>query len=80
MGKRSDMSAPRDDLEAAITAAAVRALRKRAAALRQRAADGVPVLDRDPVVLVVESKAAHAFRIAHNWDLIAAELEREASS
>jgi len=69
---------PFDPLETAIAAGAVRALRQHAEAIRKRAADGVTALDGyRPLVLVIESKAAHAFKIARDWDSIAAALERE---
>jgi len=78
------MSAPAqpfDPLEMAIVAAAARALRRRAEAIRKRAAPGVTALDGyQPLVFVVTSEAAHALRIARDWDSMAAELEREAPS
>ncbi len=68
-----------DPLESAIRASAVRALRRRAEAVRKGAADGVTVLDGyAPPVLSVTSEAATAFKIAKDWDQIAAELEAEA--
>jgi hypothetical protein len=70
---------PLDPLEHAITIAATRALRARAAVLRKRAAGGVTVVncgDRPPVV-VVASESAHALKIARDFDRIAAALEAE---
>ncbi len=69
-----------DPLETAIEAAVVRALRRRAEALRQRAAQGVDVLDCSPPVLVIESKSAHAFKIARDLDAIAAAVKAEAEA
>jgi hypothetical protein len=65
-----------DALEADILAGAVRALRRRAALLRKKAASGVTVVDgyRRPV-LIVTSESAHAFKIAKSFDEIAADLE-----
>ena len=69
---------PVDQLEADITAAAVRALRKRAEAISKRAAPGVVVLDgyRRPVV-VITSETAASLKIAKDFDRIAAEIETE---
>jgi hypothetical protein len=52
-------SLPHDQLEADITAAAVRALRRRAEAIRKRASVGVSVLDgyRRPTILVTSESA-----------------------
>ena len=49
-----------------------------AAALRRRATDGVTVLDRNPVVLVVASESRAALNIARDWSAIADAFEREA--
>jgi hypothetical protein len=70
-----------DALESAITAAAVRALRHRAEAIRKRAAVGVIVLDgyRRPVI-VVTSEAATAIKIAKSFDDIAVEIESGGAS
>jgi len=67
-----------DQLEAEILTGAVRALHRRAAAIRQRAALGVTRLDRPPVVIVT-SESATALRIARDFDEIAAQIEAEAS-
>jgi hypothetical protein len=67
-----------DPLEAAIAEAAIRALRRRANAIRQRAAPGVTRLDRPPVVIVT-SESAHALRIARDFEAIADSLESEAT-
>ncbi len=54
--------APVDPLESAMLAGAVRALRRRAEAIRARASVGVTVLDGyQPKVIIIESKAAHLF-------------------
>jgi hypothetical protein len=66
---------PLDPLEAAIRAAAARALRRRADAIRKRAAVGVTVLDRSPPVLVVTSESATALRIARDFSDLAGDLE-----
>jgi hypothetical protein len=73
------MTARPDQFEAAITSAAVRALRKRAEALRKGASVGIAVLDRRPVVLVITSESATALRIAKSWDTIASDLEAESA-
>jgi hypothetical protein len=65
-----------DPLESALVAGAITALRNRAVALRKRATIGVTVLDRRPVVLVVTSEAAHALRVARDWEAVANEMER----
>jgi hypothetical protein len=72
-------ASPVDPLEVDIPAGAVRALRRQAEAIRQRAAPGVTVLDRSPPVRILESKAAHLCRIARDLDLIADEIEAEGS-
>jgi hypothetical protein len=60
-----------DPFEAAIAEAAIRALRRRANAIRQRAAPGVTVLDRRPPVRILTSESATALRIAKDFDRIA---------
>jgi len=67
-----------DPLEAAMTAAVISVLRRRAAAIRERAAPGVTRLDRPPVVIIT-SESETALRIAKDFDAIAAELEAEAA-
>ncbi len=67
----------RDPLEAVFLAAAARALRRRARVLLDKAAPGIATTEAG--VAIVESKAAHALRIARDWDAIAAELESEAT-
>jgi len=63
------------EAELAFLEGAVRALRRRAEAIRKKAALGVTSLDGyQPVVLVVDSKAAHLFRIARDWSAIADDL------
>jgi hypothetical protein len=70
------MTAPADPLEAAVLAGAIRALRNRAAMVRARASDGVAFLDGyRPSVIIIESKAAHLYRIARDLDRVASELE-----
>jgi hypothetical protein len=65
----ANMTSPHP-LEAEMLAGSIRALRKRAEALRARASDGVVILDCKPAVLIVESKAAHLYRIARDFDAI----------
>jgi hypothetical protein len=67
-----------DPFEAAIAEAAIRALRRRANAIRQRAAPGVTRLDRPPVVIIT-SESATALRIAKDFEAIADSLEAEAT-
>ncbi len=69
----------RDPLEFAFLTGAVRALRNRAGALRQRAAPGVTKLDRTPPVLVIASESAHALKIAGDFEAIANAIEAEAA-
>jgi hypothetical protein len=70
---------PRDAFEVAIMSGAVKALRNRAAALRQAAAEGTsPVSEHSPQSLIRSPKAACASRLAADWDAIADELEAEA--
>ena len=72
------MTSPRPDaFSIAITSGAIRALRRVAARLRQRAAPGVTIPDRHPDVTIVNSKSAHLFRIARDLDAIADDLEAE---
>jgi len=72
------MNAP---LEGEMIAAAARALRRRATALRKRAAPGVTVLDGyAKPVLVIASETAHALRIARDWERVARELEARSSA
>jgi hypothetical protein len=66
-----------DPFEAAIAEAAISALRRRAEAIRQRAAPVVVLDGYRPAVRILESKAAHLHRIARDLDAIAAELEAE---
>jgi hypothetical protein len=72
------MTAPVDPFESAMLSGAIRALRRRANAIRQRAAPGVTRLDRPPVVIVT-SESAHALRIAKDFEAIADSLESEAT-
>ena len=75
------MIAPDDDqLERAVLAGAVSALRRQAAAIRLKATAGVVVLDRNPPVIVLASECAHAFKVAKDFDRIADALEAEATS
>jgi hypothetical protein len=71
--------APVDPFEAALLAGAINALRNRAAAIRARASIGVTILDRRPPVVIVESKAAHLYRIARDLERVASDLEAEAT-
>jgi cell division protein ZapA (FtsZ GTPase activity inhibitor) len=71
--------AERERLEAAMLSGAINALRRRADALRQRASVGVTILDRKPPVVIVESKAAHLYRIARDLERVASDLEAEAT-
>jgi len=66
--------APVDPLESAVLAGAVRALRRRAEAIRKRAAPGVTRLDRPPVVIVT-SESATSYKIAKDFDAIADAIE-----
>jgi hypothetical protein len=66
-----------DSLEAELTAAAARALRRRADNLRKRAALGVTVLDSPPGVVVIDGKSANLLRITGDWERIADELESQ---
>ncbi len=69
-----------DPIEAVIVAGAVQALRRRAQAIRKRASSGVTVFDGyRPVVVVLTSESAHAYRTARDFDSIASELEAERS-
>jgi hypothetical protein len=52
------------------------ALRKRAAAIRSRAASGVTVIDV-PFTIVKTSEDAHAFKIASDLDRVADDLEND---
>jgi hypothetical protein len=66
------------DLEAEILTGAVRALRRRAAAIRERAAPGVTRLESyRPPVVIVTSESAHALRIARDFYSLADSLESE---
>lgn len=60
-----------------IASGVIAALRNRAASIRKRAADGVTVLDRHPVVVIKTSESAHAYHVAKDWDEIANTLEEE---
>jgi hypothetical protein len=62
------------DLERAVTSGAIIALRKRAAAIRRRAASGVTVIDR-PFTITNSSESAQTLKIAADRDAIAADLE-----
>ncbi len=65
-------------LERAITDGAIAALRRRAETIRKRASISVIVLDGyQPVVVVLTSESAHAYRTARDFDAIASELEME---
>jgi hypothetical protein len=68
-----------DPLEAAIALGAVRALHRRADAIRARASVGVTILDRRPAVRIVTSESARAFKIARDFDAITDDLEAEGS-
>jgi hypothetical protein len=70
---------PVDELEAAFTEGSIRALRRRAEVIRKRASVNVNVLDRSPPIIIVASDSAHAFKIARDWDRVAAALEAEGS-
>jgi hypothetical protein len=64
-----------DLLEQSMTGGAVRALRKRAAAQREKAALGItPGVEKYPEVLVIASEAAAALRIAADLAAIANEI------
>ena len=67
---------PHDQLEAAITGAVTRELRRRADLLRRKSAPGVTVLDgyRRPTIIVT-SESAVSLRIAKSWDVIADDIE-----
>ena len=70
-----------DDLESAIRAGAIAALRKRADVQRQKAEVGITVVEHGgELVNVVASEARHALKIATGLENIAAELEAEARS
>jgi hypothetical protein len=74
------MTPPRpDDLDLAIRSGAIAALRKRAHAIRKRAADGITVVDGPPMTIIKTSEAAHAFKIAADLDQIANALDGGAS-
>jgi hypothetical protein len=64
-----------DPLEQAIADGVARALRRRAAALRLLATDGVVVLDGPTAVVIVTSEARHAFNVAADLAEIADDLE-----
>jgi hypothetical protein len=68
-----------DSLETAIAAGCARALRRRAAAQRRRAGAGTVHVDGQAASVVLRSpEAAHAARVAADWDSIANFLEAEA--
>ncbi len=60
------------DLKRAFIAGAISALRRRAEALRARAALGKTVTNAG--VVIIASEAAHALRIARDWETLADEL------
>jgi hypothetical protein len=70
-----------DPIETAMRAGAVHALRKRAAAQRQRAADGsFPAGEHFPGVAIRSPEAALALRLAAGLESIAAAIEAESAS
>jgi hypothetical protein len=72
----SSLSKPPDALEIAVKAAAVRALRNRALAQREKGAPGVTNGEgRYANIVIVSSEAAAALRIAADLNSIADELE-----
>jgi hypothetical protein len=67
---------PNDPLERAVTVGAIAALRKRAEAQRQKAAEGsAPAGEKFPGVIIQSPEAATAMKIAADFDGIADELE-----
>ena len=71
--RRAIMNARSDDLDVAITSGAIVALRKRAAAIRKRAASGVTVIN-SPFVVVKTSEAA----LRSRWPLSGASGDLQA--
>jgi hypothetical protein len=78
----SDVQRPDfDGFAAAITAGAQRALRNRAGVLRKAAANGITSVEsHGRAVVIVSSEARAVLNVADDWDAIADELEREATS
>jgi hypothetical protein len=75
------MDNPERILERAIEDAAVRALRKRAAAKREEAATGITTGEGQHAnVIIIASEARAALDIAQDWETIADELESEGIS
>lgn len=68
------MMAPPDDLKLAIASGAIAALRKVAQRLRREAVAGITVVDGPPMTIIKTSEAAHAFKIASDFDGIADHL------
>jgi hypothetical protein len=77
--RRSGAIVMTDPLEAEIVTGAIRALRRRAEAIRERATPGVTILDRRPPVRIITSESATALRIAKDFDAIADAIEAEAT-
>jgi hypothetical protein len=74
----SSLSKPPDALEIAVKVAAVRALRNRALAQREKAAFGIAKAEPPHSgVIVVSSEARAALNVAADLDDIANELEAE---
>jgi hypothetical protein len=73
------MSAMPDPLEVAIRAGAAKALRTRAAAQRQKVADGTSPIEGHSIETIIRSpEAALAFNLADGFERIADDLERGA--
>jgi hypothetical protein len=66
-----------DPLEAEIVTGAIRALRRRAEAIRARASANITIIDRPPV-RILTSESATALRIAKDFDRIADDLAEAA--
>ncbi|HEY4927089.1 MAG TPA: hypothetical protein VII20_21990 [Roseiarcus sp.] len=68
-------------LQSAMRNGAATAMRKRAVALRQEAAQTTTSAgEKFPTVMLKSPEAAHALRLAADWDEIAAAFEVEALS
>ena len=73
--------ASQDSTDALIVAGTVAALRKRVEAQRKIATDGSSVIDGHGSAIIVHSpESALATRIANDLDVIADDIEREATS
>jgi hypothetical protein len=64
-----------DKIEADITASIANAFRRRAIALRAKAAAGCAVTEGNPPIVIISSESRKLLDFASDWDAIAADIE-----